>query len=178
LNANLLSSPIFSSNYFQSICQKQSPVTFCNCPWIAKTNGYIYKRVFLFAVISVFCYILVLTFTDIWHCWYLFFRNIISLKKIDIYIYVLMSQNPTSLDRQTRMRFERTYHKCERSRVEIRSMYRHAPAIIRDVRLRPCFKFQTAVQVYFLNLYEIGSAGKLKDIASGREQNRAIDYRT
>lgn len=57
-------------------------------------------------------------------------------------------------------------------------MYRHAPAIIRDVRLRPCFKFQTAVQVYFLNLHEIaGSAGKLKDTAGGSEQNRAIDVR-
>lgn len=51
------------------------------------------------------------------------------------------------------------------------------PLCIRDVRLRPCFKFQTAVQVYFLNLHKVaGGAGKLKEMlrADGREQNRAI----
>lgn len=39
------------------------------------------------------------------------------------------------------------------------------PLCIRDVRLRPCFKFQTAVRVYFLNLHEVaGGAGKLKEV--------------
>lgn len=51
------------------------------------------------------------------------------------------------------------------------------PLCIRDVRLRPCFKFQTAVRVYFLNLHEVaGGAGKLKEMprAGGKKVGRYV----
>jgi len=50
------------------------------------------------------------------------------------------------------------------------------PLCIRDVRLRPCFKFQTAVQAYFLNLHEVaGGVGKLKEIPRADGNTKSSD---
>lgn len=105
----------------------------------------------------------------------LFHGDIIFLK--DWYLYVLTCHETGHL--RFRRRDANAIRKdVNASAVELkyaRCTGTRRPLCIHDVRLRPCFKFQTAVRVYFLNLHEVaGGAGKLKVMpqAGGNEIER------
>jgi len=162
---------VFHFFYKYLLLPKQSSVIFYNnlhFLWITEKN---ILRIFYEYFYLWFLRLIVLAFTNITHNT-LFLLAILYFSRIDIYVYILTLWNPASLGRKMRTQ-------SERSRAEIRSMQRHAPAIMypRCKATRPCFKFQTAVRVHFLNLHEVaGGAGKLKETpqAGGNKVGRNV----